>query len=331
MMKTIQTNRRPTRLLFASLLLAFSQMLGLAGADARLTDAAAQSQSPPNVSAEFHGEVARLDAEGLKLTEAIEASLEGRARYLAAIFHRDKPKDPSQTYEFRIIEGDGQSARTIFTRDEFFFSFAELAGAENLNGTDINKDGLTEVIVQSSSGGNCWACNPIEIYQVRNHRAELIAAAPILKISDLDGDGIQELEVTDSRWEVYDDFSHAASPGASMIYTWKNGKYVYACRDFADFYKSQLDSIRQEIEKEKENVTPESDDFYVGRALSLLLTYAHSGDVQKGLSELETLLKANVKSQEQRRHRLEILTDFRTGESSKKLREMKYGDPMPLG
>ena len=116
-----------------------------------------------------------------------------------------------------------------------------------------------------------------------------------------------------------------------MIYTWKNGHYVYASRDFAAFYKTQLDTIRQEIEKEKANITPESDDFYVGRVVSLALTYVHMGDLSRGLGELETLLKANVKTEDQAKHRKEILDDFRTGESSKRLREMKYGDPMPLG
>jgi hypothetical protein len=229
------------------------------------------------------------------------------------------------------MESDGHSARTIFRRNDFFFSFKEVAGAEKLNATDINKDGLKEILVQSSSGGNCWACNPIEIYQVRNQKAELIAAAPIMKIADLNGDGALELVVTDARWEVYDDFSHAASPGALMVYTWRDGRYVYASRDFANFYRSELDSIRQAIENEKGNITPESDDFYVGRALSLAITYAHMGDLEHGLTELEALLKVNVKSPEQARHRREILDDFRTGDSAKKLRAMKYGEPMPLG
>src|SRR5215510_8146712 len=109
------------------------------------------TQKPPQVSAEFQTEVTRLRAIGLKLIEALPMSLEGNAHHLAAIFRRDKPKDPSQTCEFRLLEWDGSSSKTIFRRNDFFFTF-DLGDAGQLNGTDINKDGVKEVIVQSSSG-----------------------------------------------------------------------------------------------------------------------------------------------------------------------------------
>ena len=182
--------------------------------------AAPQDPKPPAVNPRFQPEIARLAREGLQLAEAVEADLgPPNLHHLAAVFKRPKAADPSQQCEFMIIENDGASAKTIFRRNDFFFSF-ELEGGSKLNATDINKDGLKEIIVQSSSGGNCWACNPTEIYQLKNSKIELIAAAPILKIADLNGDGIQDLVVTDARWEAYDDLSHAAAPGASMVYTW---------------------------------------------------------------------------------------------------------------
>jgi len=286
----------------------------------------------PKVGVEFQAEVSQLTAGGLRLKEAVEASLEGKAQHLAAVFQREKPKAPNEAFEFRIIESDGRAAKTIFRRADFFFSFAFAGQPNNVNATDINGDGLKEVIVQSSSGGNCWSCNPTEIYQVRNHKAELLAAAPIQKLADLDGDGIQELLVTDARWESYDDLSHAASPGAAMVYAWRTGKYVYASRDFADFYKGEISKVRSAIEEAKGQITADeySDELYVGLSIGLALTYAHLGDVDRGLRELEALLNANAKSAAQTKHRLVILEDFRKGESSEKLREMKYGDPLPL-
>ena len=125
----------------------------------------------------------------------MEASLEGTTHHLAAIFQRENPKAPNEAFELRIIESDGRAARTIFRRTDFFFSFAIAGEPNKLNATDINGDGSKEIIVQSSSGGNCWSCNPTEIYQVRNHKAELLAAASIQKLADLNGDGIQELLV----------------------------------------------------------------------------------------------------------------------------------------
>jgi len=303
------------------------------GGSGSATDGASNQQAqqaPPKVSPEFQSEVSQLASTGLKLKEAVETSLDGAAHHLAAIFQREKPKAPNEAFELRILESDGQSAKTIFRRADFFFSFA-LAGEPNkLNATDINGDGLKELIVQSSSGGNCWSCNPTEIYRVRNHKGELIGAAPVQRFADLNSDGIQELLITDARWESYGDLSHAASPGAVMVYAWRNGKYVYAPNDFAAFYKNEVERLRASAEAARAQITADefSDELYVGFALSLAITYAHAGDPDRGLKELETLLTSNWKSALQSKRRATILEDFRKGESAKKLREMKYGNPL---
>ncbi|MFY9556688.1 MAG: VCBS repeat-containing protein [Blastocatellia bacterium] len=289
-----------------------------------------QGAPATTVSAEFQQEVSQLAAGGLRLKEALEASLDGTARHLAGVFQRVQPKAPNEAFELRILESDGRLAKTIFRRADFFFSFASAGEPNKLNGTDINGDGIKEIIVQSSSGGNCWSCNPTEIYQVRNHKAELIAAGPIQKIADLNGDGVGELVVMDARWESYDDLSHAASPEAAMVYAWRNGKYVYSARDFGAFYESELRRLHAAIEEAKSQITAEeySDELYVGRAIALAMTYVHMGELDRGLKEMETLLNSNSKSAAQTKHRVVIIDDFRKGESSKKLREMNYGDPM---
>src|SRR5437762_255974 len=108
--------------------------------------ARSQTSTSLRVSAEFQSEIAQLAAGGLKLKEALEASLEGSAHHLAAVFQREKPKAPNEAFEFRIIESDGRTSRTIFKRTDFFFSF-DLAGEANkLNATDINGDGMKEII-----------------------------------------------------------------------------------------------------------------------------------------------------------------------------------------
>ena len=115
-----------------------------------------------------------------------------------------------------------------------------------------------------------------------------------------------------------------------MVYAWRNEKYVYAARDFAPFYKSELERLRAAIEEATSQITADefSDEGYVGLAISVTLTYAHMGDLDRGLKELEALLTSNVKSREQSKHRAVILDDFRKGDSFKKLRVIKYGDPM---
>jgi len=302
-------------------------------AGAAVLGQSAQPAPPPQVSAEFQAEVAQIAASGLRLKEALEASLEAGARHLVAVFKRDNPKEPNQAFEFRIIESDGKAAKTIFRRAEFFFSLSAAGNLGKPNATDLNGDGLKEVFVQSSSGGNCWSCNPTEVYRVRNHKGELIAAGPLQKIDDLNGDGLQELLVTDTRWESYDDLSHAASPTAVMVYAWRNGQYVYASRDFAMFYQSDTARLRAAIEEAKAQITAEefSDELYIGNSIALAITYAHMGEPERGVKELEALLNANSRSAAQSKHRATMLEDFRNGESAKKLREMKHGDPLPIG
>jgi len=292
-----------------------------------------QTSMPPPVGSEFQAAIAQLAADGLQLKEALEANLEASARHLAATFERAGAKDPAQRYEFRILESDGRVAKTIFRRTDFFFSFAATGELQKLNGTDINGDGVKEIIVQSSSGGNCWSCNPTEIYQVRNHKGELIAAGPIQRISDLNGDGVRELIVVDTRWESYDDLSHAASPTALMVYGWRGGRYVYAAKDFGEFYRSEITRLRAAIDVAKADITADdfSDEAYVGLSLALAITYAHAGELERGTKELEGLFNANARSAAQVKHRAQMLEDFRTGESARKLREMKVGEVMPIG
>lgn len=309
--------------------IAVAPMLFVGGLQPPLSASRLQG-SPPKVSAEFQPEISQLAAGGLKLKEAVEASLDGPAHHVAAIFQRDKPTAPNEAFEFRIIESDGRACKTVFRRADFFFSF-NIAGEPNkLNATDINGDGLKEIIVQSSSGGNCWSCNPTEIYQIRNHKVVLIGAGPLQKIVDLNGDGVSELLVADARWESYDDLSHAASPGAVMVYAWRNGKYIYAARDFAAFYKGELGRLSALIEEAQYHITADeySDESYVGLAIGLAITCAHMGKLEQGIEEMEALLTLNAKSPAQSKHRAAIIDDFRKGDSSKKLREMKYGDPM---
>jgi hypothetical protein len=290
----------------------------------------ANEPSPPKVSPDFQAEIRRLAEEGLRLKEAMAADLAAAKHHLAAIFERPNAKGAGAAYEFRILESDGKTSKTIFTRKEFFFSFSALNETAKWNATDINGDGLKEIFVQSSSGGNCWACNPIEIYQVKNHAVRLLAAAPIQKIADLNGDGIAELVIADARWEAYGDLSHAAAPSAKLVYAWKNGRYVNASRDYADFYRAEIERLRAALGEATANLTAAegSDDSYIGLAITLAISYRHAGEIERGLKEFEALMNANSRSPEQLKRRASIVRDFRLGDSAEKLLQIKYGDPL---
>jgi hypothetical protein len=319
------------RMLTLSLVLSLVEAALPARAGARLLPRQSpESSSKRDLSPEFQSEIARLAADGLDLKEQRAIALIGGDSALAAVFERKKPADPRETYELRIIESDGHAAKTIFRRAEFFFSLAAPPEIAALNGTDINGDGFKEVIVQSSSGGNCWSCNPTEIYRLANHKAELIAAGPIRKIADLDGDSRAELMVADARWEIYGGLSHAAAPWATIIYSWRNDRYVDASSDFPRYYDAEIARLRAGLQDAQSTITAEesSDDAYVGLAVALAITYAHMGQAERGVMELETLLGENAKSSEQSVRRKTILEDFKNGDSARKLKAIKHGEPM---
>jgi hypothetical protein len=320
----------PTLALFVALSVAAGTPVWTQFASAALLQQSPNEALPVQVGPEFQNEINKLASEGLKLKEATGTSLAPTVRHLAAIFERTNMKGQGAAYEFRILESDGKAVKTIFTRKEFFFSFAALNESAKLNATDINGDGLKEILVQSSSGGNCWACNPIEIYQVKNHQTKLIAAAPMQKITDLNGDGLAELIVADARWEFYGDLSHAASPSVKLIYAWKSGRYVNASRDFAEYYKAEIERLRVALVEAKASITAAegSDDIYIGLAIALAISYRHAGEIERGLKEFEALMNANSGSQEQAKRRATIVRDFRLGDSADKLLQIKYGDPL---
>jgi hypothetical protein len=115
-----------------------------------------------------------------------------------------------------------------------------------------------------------------------------------------------------------------------MVYAWRDGRYVYASREFAIFYGNEIARLRAEINQDKARISGEefSDDAYVGRAMSIAITYIHSGLAERGLKELESLMNSNFRSPAQKKRRAAIIEDFRNGESSRKLKEMKPGDPI---
>jgi hypothetical protein len=322
---------RFTRILIMLLVLSLGEATLPALGSARLClQQTPESYSKRDLRPEFQSEIARLASDGLNLKEARAIALTGRDSALAAVFERRNPPDPHEAYELRIMESDGHVAKTIFHRAEFFFTLAAPPEIAALNGSDINGDGFKEVIVQSSSGGNCWSCNPTEIYRIANHKAELIAAGPIRKIADLDGDSRAELMATDSRWEIYGGLSHAAAPWATIIYAWRNDRYVDASSDFPRYYDTEIERLRAGLQDSRSMITADesSDDTYVGLAIALCITYAHMGQVERGVVELENLFGENVKSQEQADRRKTILEDFKNGDSARKLKAIKHGEPM---
>lgn len=297
-----------------------------ARADARVPD-------PDPIPAAFRPAIAAFERKGL----GVSAFSEYRAvagRYLAVIFQYpeaagDRAGMKSLKLYFQRAGSSVVSSSELF--DEMSIGFGTYEEPD-LAFADINKDGVLEFVVSAANGGNCWACSNVRIYALGGPAPRLLVAEP-MTLRDLNGDGTLELLVGDARWESYDDFSHASAPGGTMVYEWREGKYLFAGADAKGFYDKEIDRYRGELAEAIAMINAAddaSDERYLGLALSIYIVRCYTGEFEKGEEELRRMLVDNAPSGEMRVKRARILDDFLAGESARWLREPRQGDPVPL-
>lgn len=149
---------------------------------------------------------------------------------------------------------------------------------------DINNDNSPEVIINSSTGGNCSSCNKIIILEIKNKEVKSIKInipnRIILRdIIDLNNNGLWEIVGTDSHWEFYKNVCHACSPSVEIIVGWEDGDYRIISSRFPDYYDKNIKMIKERLEK------PFNEQYYFGDLVSLFLNYLMKGENEKGLEE----------------------------------------------
>ncbi|MGB5036487.1 MAG: hypothetical protein WBQ66_07770 [Blastocatellia bacterium] len=298
--------------------------------EAARTDASVPDPDPLPVA--FRPAVSAVERKGL----AVEAYSEHRSdagRYLAVIYGYpetagEKAGTKSLKLYFQRAGSSVVSSSDLIEEAILGFGTYEDAGTVF---ADINKDGILEFVVSAANGGNCWACSNVRIYALGGPTPRLMVAEPMV-LRDLDGDGSLELLVGDTRWESYDDFSHAAAPGGTMVYQWRDGKYIFAGGEAKAFYEKELDRYRGELAEAISVINaadPMSDERYLGLALSMYIARCYTDERERGEEELRRMLVDNAPSGEMRVKRARIMDDFLTGESARLLREPRRGDLVP--
>lgn len=114
----------------------------------------------------------------------------------------------------------------------------------SLSGTDINGDGLPDLVVSAWSGG-AHCCYSTGVYSV----GEDVRVALLVEtgncgpgdFEDLDGNGTREFVTCDDRW-AYTYCSYADSPFPRVIYSFDptRGAYVVDTPKFASHYREEL-------------------------------------------------------------------------------------------
>ncbi|HBL51661.1 MAG: hypothetical protein A3D24_02245 [Candidatus Blackburnbacteria bacterium RIFCSPHIGHO2_02_FULL_39_13] len=126
---------------------------------------------------------------------------------------------------------------------------------------DVNDNNIEDVVIQMATGGNCWSCEWKEIFEAKDDKVALLTkninipqwpsngdsrdyGQAVFKVEDLDGDGVKELIVSTSVWEMAFDFCHACSPGIQKVYKWSGTSYEEDKKSdaYISFHKKWLES-----------------------------------------------------------------------------------------
>ncbi len=287
---------------------------------------------PDPLPAAFRPAVAAVERKGLTVSAFLEHRTDA-GRYLGVIYAYPESAGPKSGMKSLKLYFQRAGSSVVSSSDLFeeaILGFGTYEDTETVF-ADINKDGILEFIVSAANGGNCWACSNVRIYALGGPTPRLMVAEP-MTLKDLDGDGSLELLIGDTRWESYDDFSHAAAPGGTMVYQWRNGTYSFAGSEMKMFYEKELDRYRSELAEAISSINAadsSSDERYLGLALSMYIVRCYTGEQERGEEELRRMLVDNAPGGEMRVKRARIMDDFLTGESARLLREPTQGDLVP--
>ena len=183
----------------------------------------------------FRAAVERDARGGYRAGATREASSVGK-RFLAVVF--DGPEGENRVLRLYFVPDGASEPTSVELYAEQIVSFGTYEDPETVV-ADLNGDGKKELVVSVANGGNCWQCSRVLLYTLEGAGPRLIASEP-MRLEDLDRDGRVELLVGDTRWEAYDDFSHAAAPGGTLVYAWRDGAYVFAGSDASAYYDREL-------------------------------------------------------------------------------------------
>ncbi len=234
------------------------------------------------------GEVLKeIERDGFELRDYLYPYNDGFLNYLVTLLENDAVQSANgRVSELRIYRSDSQGTQ-LLTREvvaRMHLAFHEL------NNTDINGDGSSEIVIWKGCGGTAWSCQQIGVYQIRENRL-INLSRPITgslfpsSLVDLDQDGSLEIIAIETRWETYEHLPHPVAPTVEEIFAWSNGSYRRASQEYPDYYQRKINHIESLMDQ---TALPYD---YLGNAIKLLLNYDRMGQTERGWEEFERLLQ----------------------------------------
>ncbi|MCX6726234.1 MAG: hypothetical protein NTY75_00245 [Candidatus Shapirobacteria bacterium] len=132
---------------------------------------------------------------------------------------------------------------------------------------DINADGLGELIVEHSNGGNCWLCSGSSIFSIiGDNVTDLLKDLPMPEggknsnvqiVGGIDKNGTEEIFYVDDSWELADGFFKSNAPRHQVLLTWDEGEYKIGGAYFSTYYLNQISKRNKEFEALTKSKTPD--------------------------------------------------------------------------
>ncbi len=233
-----------------------------------------------------------IERDGFEVRDYLYPYNDGFVQYLVTLLENDPVLSATgRISELRIYRLDSQGTQ--------FLAREVVAGMQltfhELNNTDINGDGSSEIVIWKGCSGTARSCQQIGVYQIRGNRL-INLSEPITgslfpsSLVDVDQDGSLEIIAIETRWETYEHLPHPVAPSVEEIFAWSNGFYRRASQEYPDYYQKKInhiESLMDQIENPYD---------YLGISIRLLLNYDRMGQTQRGWKEFERLLQTESPS-----------------------------------
>jgi len=238
-----------------------------------------------NTRVVFQKDIVANLKDGYSVKDTLFGCLDGKNQHVVAIIHWEAENGLDRQDSLVVFELRGDKLVEIFYSTEWIFELGNELIDDYVRAEDINQDNLKEFIVRGGTGGNCWTCEYLRVFQVSKHKVfELLSNLPetqvIYRVIDLDMDGIKELVVLDAEWEFYMELCHACSPSVDVIYDWKKDRYKEASIEFPFYYEEKIQEIERQITEM--GVMERGSDYFIGKAISIFLNYIKKGEKERG-------------------------------------------------
>jgi hypothetical protein len=163
-----------------------------------------------------------------------------------------------KVFVFSKVDSSGDN-KIMLTMEDETFNYSAIR--------DINDDGLAELIIDHSNGGNCWLCSGNSIFQiVGDNVVDLLKDLPIPEggryanaqmTGDIDKNGTEEIAYVDDSWELTDGFFRSNAPRHLVLLTWDDGEYKIVGPMFSDYYLKQISKRNMDFETLTKSKSPD--------------------------------------------------------------------------